>query len=75
MMWRNCAEELPLCSGQYLVTEFGRIYVATWNNMDYCWDDESGDDYWHEYNYFTHWIEMPGLPVKTQKTKVQNDKP
>lgn len=65
--WIPVEERLPKHDQAVLVYRNGYgQFLAVWNDIDHCWDDEAGDDYWHDRNYFTHWQPLPPQPKGEQ---------
>lgn len=65
--WVPVNDRLPEKDGQYLVNGPHNVELACWNSYHKCWDDASGDDYWHDpIGWFTHWMPLPEPPKGTK---------
>ena len=63
MQWTNVRVGLPNKDGKYLVYGPHDVELACWNEHYNCWDDASGDDYWHDaIGWFTHWMPLAEPP-------------
>lgn len=61
--WVSLQDSLPSNGGKYLVYGPHHVELAVWNEHYKVWDDDSGDDYWHDANgWFTHWMILPEPP-------------
>jgi hypothetical protein len=38
------------------------VELVVYNEIDECWDDSEGDDYYKDLDYFTHWQPIPAPP-------------
>ena len=61
MDWISFGEQRPQ-NGQHCLVcykPWKRVIVLTYNFIDYCWDDDEGDDYFCDFTEVDYWCPLP----------------
>ena len=60
--WISVKDRLPEHDSLVLIYSKNGIEMVVYNGIDSCWDDSTGDDYYRDIDWATHWMPMPEPP-------------
>ena len=60
--WVKTSDRLPEHDTAVLIHSKSGIELVVCNRVDNCWDDYTGDDYYRDIEWASHWMPLPEHP-------------